>query len=325
MGVEASPRALIFGISGQDGVYLSQLLVSKGYSVWGTSRDPAASQFRTVAELKLLEQVRIIKICPEDPVQVHDAVAQIRPHEIYNLSGQSSVSRSFVMPLETFTSTAISTLNQVEAIKAVDPAIRYLSAGSGDCFGDTSSKEATEETPFKPRSPYAVAKTSAAMIVSTNRSNHGLFACTAFLFSHESPLRRENFVTKKIVMSALRLASGSSEKFSLGNLDVKRDWGWAQEYVEAMWLMLQGDQPRDFVISTGVGQLLEDFVDVIFREVGLNWRDHVKVDADLLRPADLVESVGNPAKAASELGWVPQIVGDEVPRRLIWELRKVVS
>lgn len=312
-------RALICGVSGQDGAYLARLLLSKDYEVWGTSRDAQISEFVGLKALSILDKVKTLSMSPEDFRSVLQVFSDVRPHEIYNLAGQSSVGLSFEQPLETMSSVATGTLNQLEAIRFVDKSIRFYSAGSSECFGDTGGLAANESSLFRPQSPYAVAKAASTWHVSVYRKSYDLFACTGILFNHESPLRPERFVTKKIVSAAKRIASGSNEKLKLGNIDIRRDWGWAPEYVDAMWRMLNLDAPEDFVIATGVTQSLREFVRLVFEEAGLDWRDHVIADPALLRPSDPLESIGDSTKARKRLEWMPAVVGSEVPKRMYRE------
>lgn len=234
---------------------------------------------------------------------VLQTLAYYRPDEIYNLAGQSSVGLSFEQPVETMESISLGTLNLLESIRFLSIPARLYNAGSSECFGDTGGTAATEATPFKPCSPYAVAKAAAFWQVANYRDSYGLFACSGILFNHESPLRPERFVTQKIVRAALRIAAGSNEKLSLGRLDVMRDWGWAPEYVQAMWLMLQHATPKDYVIATGESSSLEDFVGETFAILGLRWEDHVESDATLFRPSDIRVSRANPARAKADLEW----------------------
>ncbi|WP_018410950.1 GDP-mannose 4,6-dehydratase [Methyloversatilis thermotolerans] len=309
-------RALICGISGQDGAYLARLLLSKGYEVWGTSRDAKNNGFEGLKVLSIFDKVKILSMSPEDFCSVLQVFSEVRPHEIYNLAGQSSVGLSFEQPLETMSGIASGTLNQLEAIRIVDKSIRFFGAGSSECFGDTGGLPANESSLFRPQSPYAVAKAASTWHASVYRKSYDLFACTGILFNHESPLRPERFVTKKIVSAAKRIASGSNEKLKLGNIDIRRDWGWAPEYVDAMWRMLNLDAPEDFVIATGVSQSLREFVQVIFEEAELDWREHVIADPTLLRPSDPLECIGDSAKAKIRLDWRPAVVGAEVPKKI---------
>lgn len=294
--------ALICGVSGQDGAYLSKLLLDRGYTVHGASRDAQASSFRNLRKLGIRESVRLESLNISDFRSVIQALRRVNPDEIYNLAGQSSVALSFDQPVETLESISVGTLNLLEAIRFSERPVRFYNAGSGECFGDTP-QPADESTAFRPRSPYAVAKSAAHWEVANYADAYGLFACTGILFNHESPLRAERFVTRKIVAAACRISRGSKERLSLGNLGVQRDWGWAPEYVEAMWMMLQQEKPESFVIATGKSHTLEEFVDCAFEEVGLKWRDHVDIDKKLYRPADITYAQANPSRANERLGW----------------------
>ncbi|MDD5460868.1 MAG: GDP-mannose 4,6-dehydratase [Methylococcales bacterium] len=305
--------ALICGVSGQDGSYLAQLLLHKGYSVWGTSRNAQGSTFSNLGTLGILDQVKMLSMMPEDFRSVFNAIKRSEPNEIYFLAGQSSVGLSFEQPAETIQSGVIGILNMLEACRMFDKEIRFYHAGSSEGFGDTKGQPANEQTPFNPRSPYAVAKASAFWLVNNYRESYGLFACTGLLFNHESPLRPTRFVTQKIVQSAKRISKGSNEKLVLGRIDISRDWGWAPEYVEAMWLMLQQEHPEDYVIATGQTYTLEHFVMLAFSAVDLDWRDHVIQAAEFMRPTDLLISSANPSKAREKLGWqasmnMPQVI-----------------
>ena len=298
-----SKKALICGISGQDGTYLSKLLLDKGYEVHGTARDAQMATFVNQRRIGLTSGIGFHSMAPNDFRSVLQVLAKVRPDEIYNLAGQSSVGLSFEQPVETLESISVGTLNLLEAIRFIGSPVKLYSAGSGECFGNTGGEAADETTPFRPRSPYAVAKATAFWEVANYREAYNLFACTGVLFNHESPLRPERFVTRKIVNSACRIANGSAEKLHLGNISIARDWGWAPEYVEAMWSMLQQPHPDDYVIATGESNTLEDFVAEAFRVFDLDWREHVISDPSLLRPSEIMVSRGNPEKAARELGW----------------------
>lgn len=296
-------KALICGISGQDGAYLAQLLLNQGYTVCGTSRDAQISPFSNLGYLGIREQVKLESMALTDFRSVLQVLTKIQPDEIYNLAGQSSVGLSFGQPVETLESIATGTLNLLEAIRFLGKPIKLYNAGSSECFGDTGDTAADETTPFRPRSPYAVAKATAFWEVANYREAYGLFACSGILFNHESPLRPERFVTQKIVAAACRIAQGSKEQLYLGNMQIQRDWGWAPEYVEAMHLMLQQQQPDDYVIATGESTSLEDFVSAAFASVNLDWHEHLVIDNSLLRPTDLEVGRGNPAKAKNQLRW----------------------
>jgi GDPmannose 4,6-dehydratase len=296
-------KALISGVSGQDGAYLARLLLEKGYEVHGTARDAQMSTFNNLHLLGIKERIVFHSVALNDFRSVLQVLTKVQPDEIYNLAGQSSVGLSFDQPVETLESISVGTLNLLEAIRFTGRSIKLYSAGSSECFGNTAGHPADEETSFRPRSPYAVAKATAFWEVANYREAYTLFACTGILFNHESPLRPERFVTKKIVKAACRIAAGSSEKLNLGNIAIARDWGSAEEYVHAMWLMLQQDTPEDFVIATGETNTLEVFVAEAFQAVGLDWHDHVISDQSLLRPSEIMVSRGNPAKAEKKLNW----------------------
>jgi len=298
--------ALICGVSGQDGSYLAKFLLAKGYRVWGSSRDAQGSKFSNLDRLGVKAEIQLISMVPEDFRSVLVALKESQPDEVYYLAGQSSVGLSFEQPAETIQSIAIGTLNILEACRMMDKKIRIYQAGSSECFGDTDGRPANERTPFHPRSPYAVAKASAFWLVDNYREAYSLFVCTGILYNHESRLRPERFVTQKIVSTAKRIASGSAEKLILGRLDIARDWGWAPEYVEAMWLMLQQDQAEDFVIATGEANTLESFVAEAFNQLNLDWKDHVEQDQQFMRPTDLLISRGDPTKAKQKLNWQAQ-------------------
>jgi GDPmannose 4,6-dehydratase len=309
--------ALICGVSGQDGAYLAQLLLSKDYVVCGTSRDAQMSSFQNLVRLGIREQVKLESAALNDFRSVLQVLMKTQPDEVYNLAGQSSVGLSFEQPVETLDSITIATLNLLEAIRFTGAPIKFYNAGSSECFGDIGEQAADETTPFRPRSPYAVAKAAAFWEVANYREAYGLFACSGILFNHDSPLRPKRFVTQKIVDAACRIAQGSQEKLHLGNISIQRDWGWAPEYVEAMYLMLQHQEPDDYAIATGESRKLEDFVAAAFACVGLDWQEHVVTDASLLRPTDLAISKGNPAKANLKLGWQAQSKMNEVVQMMV--------
>jgi GDPmannose 4,6-dehydratase len=311
--------ALICGVSGQDGSYLAALLLSKGYTVFGTSRDAQGSSFSNLRKLGIQDQITFLSMVPEDFRSVLVALRKSNPDEIYYLAGQSSVGLSFVQPAETIQSITMGTLNILEGCRMLETANKELKvyhAGSGECFGDTQGKPANEQIPFFPMSPYAVAKSSAYWLVNNYRDAYGLFACTGILFNHESPLRPERFVTQKIIRAVKRIAQGSNEKLKLGRLDIARDWGWAPEYVDAMWRMLQHDQAQDYVIATGITMTLEEFVKSAFEEASLNWQDHVVQDPSLFRPTDLVVGCADPSKAEKILHWQASTRGIDVVKKM---------
>jgi GDPmannose 4,6-dehydratase len=271
--------------------------------VFGSSRDAATFRGDGLVAVGVAAHVQLVSMAPNDFRSVLQTIRRVDPVEVYNLSGQSSVGLSFEQPVETIESIALGTLNLLEAIRFVDRPIRLYNAGSSECFGETGTSPANESTPFRPRSPYAVAKTCAHNLVANYRDAYGMHASTGILFNHESPLRPERFVTQKVVHSACRIAHGVRETLVLGNLAIHRDWGWSAEYVDAMWRMLQQSTPDDFVIATGRSVSLEYFVATAFRHFGLDWRDHVQHDPSLLRPSDISFGAGDPSLARERLGW----------------------
>ncbi len=310
-------KALITGISGQDGAYLARLLLEKGYEVCGTSRDAQMSSFRNLEIARHQGAVQLESVALNDFRSVLQVLFKIVPDEIYNLGGQSSVGLSFQLPMETQDSVYLGTLNLLEAIRFSGKQVKLYNASSSECFGDLGGAAATEETPFRPRSPYAVAKAAAFWQVANYREAYGLFACSGLLFNHESPLRPERFVTKKIVRAAVQIASGKQKRLVLGNTAIQRDWGWAPEYVHAMFTMLQHDRPEDFVIATGKSRSLEDFVRLAFQHVGLNWKEHVTIDNSLFRPTDIAIGRGDASKAERVLGWRPRYQMEDVARMMV--------
>lgn len=308
--------ALIFGVSGQDGAYLARLLLGKGYMVHGASRDAEMSTFSPLVALGIRELVTFHSATLTDFRSTLQLIATVQPDEIYNLSGQSSVGLSFQQPVETLESIATATLNVLESIRFLRCPVRFYNAGSSECFGDTGGAAADEQTPFRPRSPYGVAKSAAYWEVANYRDSYALFACSGILFNHESLLRPSRFVTRKVAMAAARIALGSAETLTIGDLSIERDWGWAPEYVEAMWAMLQQPEPEDFVIATGRHTSLQNFVETSFASLGLDWRKHVVQDKSLFRPSEIRSGYGLPAKAARLLDWTARTTVEEVASRM---------
>ena len=284
--------SLVCGITGQDGAYLARLLLSKGHEVFGTSRDAQLSPLSNLVKLGIRNDVCVVSMAICDFRSVLQTIEKVRPDEIYNLAGQSSVGLSFEQPVETMESLSMGPLNLLEAIRFTRRQIKLYNACSSECFGDTDGQSANEKTPFRPRSPYAVAKAAAYWQVANYRKSYGIFASSGILFNHESPLRPERFVTKKVVAAACRIADGGKDKLHLGNLQITRDWGWAPEFVDAMWRILQLPQADDFVIATGESNTLSEFVDAVFSLLGLDWREHVIDDPGLYRPSDLTSGFG---------------------------------
>ena len=310
-------RALICGISGQDGTYLAKLLLEKGYEVWGSSRDAERAEFSNARQLGIYEYIRFISLNLRDIGNVIGVLKRVRPHRVFSLAAQSSVGLSFEQPVETFESIAIGALNLLEAIRLSGLDIRLYNAGSTECFGDTGSIIANEATPFSPRSPYAVAKASAFWSVATYREAYDIFACTGILSNHDSPLRPMRYVTRKIVHAVALVAMGKNARLSLGNLNIERDWGWAPEYVEAIALILEQPSPEDFIIATGQSHTLTEFVETAFNLINRNWRDYVTIDADLMRPTDIVRNKVDCSKASTRLGWKARNSMNEVISKML--------
>jgi GDPmannose 4,6-dehydratase len=311
--------ALICGVSGQDGAYLSELLLTKGCRVVGTSRDAQVSGFSNLARLGIRDAVETVSMSLNDFRSVLQVLDKVAPDEIYNLAGQTSVGLSYEQPVETMESIAVGTLNLLESIRFRKAPVRLYNACSSECFGEASAP-ASELTPFRPISPYAVSKAAAFWEISSYRGAYGVFACSGVLFNHESPLRPARFVTAKIVDGAKRVAAGELDCLTLGDVTVMRDWGWAPEYVEAMWLMLQQDEAEDYVIATGESHSVADFCSAAFDAAGMTiaWRGEgaerhavdaksgkvvVKTNPSFIRPSDIRHSVGDATKAKTRLGW----------------------
>jgi GDPmannose 4,6-dehydratase len=315
-------RALITGISGQDGAYLAKHLLGLGYEVWGTSRDAQVASFRNLERLGIKDRIRLESLAVNDFRSVLQVLAKVQPEEVYNLGGQSSVSLSFQQPVETLESISVSTLNFLECIRFMGKPIRFYNASSSECFGDLNGAPANELTPFRPRSPYAVAKAAAFWQVANYREAYGLYACSGLLFNHESPLRPERFVTKKIALAAARIAHGLQKHLTLGNTNIWRDWGWAPEYVEAMHAMLQLQKPDDFVIATGHSCSLQEFVEMAFQQVGLDSAPYVIIDQYLFRLTEIEVGRGDASRAASVLNWRAKTRMPDVAKLLVDDCMK---
>jgi GDPmannose 4,6-dehydratase len=309
--------ALIIGGTGQDGAYLARFLLDKGYRVAVTSRDAALARLDGFDALGIRELITMHSMSPVDYHSVAQVIEAVAPREIYNLAGPSSVALSFSQPAETLESIVLGTLNLLEVLRHVGAQVRFYNAGSSESFGDTGARGADECTIARPKSPYGVAKAAATSLVASYRESYGLFASSGLLFNHESPLRPNRFVTRKVTQAAARIARGSVERLALGNLAIRRDWGWAPDFVEAMWKMLQREEPDDFVIASGVAHSLEEFVAAAFGQVGLDWRDHVEHDPALTRPSEILCSLGDATKAAKVLGWRPTVAFPEIVARMI--------
>jgi GDPmannose 4,6-dehydratase len=300
-----SKRAIITGITGQDGSYLAELLLSKGYEVVGTVRRASAPNFWRVQHL--LDRLIIKPADLLDQLSLIRVIDAVRPHEIYNLAAMSFVPASWDQPLLTGEFNAQGVTRLLEAVRQVDPSIRIYQASSSEMFGKVREVPQTELTPFYPRSPYGVSKAFAHYITVNYRESYDLFAVSGMLFNHESPRRGLEFVTRKVTDGVARIKLGIADRLSLGTLDAKRDWGFAGDYVNAMWLMLQQERPDDYVIATGISHSVQDLVEVAFAHAGLDWRKYVKLDSSLIRPAEVEHLIGDSAKARVQLGWKPSV------------------
>ena len=296
--------ALIAGITGQDGAYLAHHLLALGYRVVGSSRDAQMADSSRLELLKVAKDIELVSLAPNDFRSVLKVVSSVQPQEIYNLAGQTSVGLSFEQPVECMESISVAALNLLEVIRYLGGGIRFFSAGSSECFGDTGQSPATESTPLQPRSPYAVAKASAYWQVATYRDAYGMYACTGILANHESPLRPKRFVTQKIIEGVRAIKAGKASTIQLGNLDIWRDWGWAPDYIRAMQLMLQADEPRDYLIASGTTISLRQFAQAAFVAADLDMAQHLDSVEAFKRPADLAYSAMDPSCIEADLGWV---------------------
>ena len=299
------PRALITGVTGQDGSYLAELLLDKGYQVAGMVRRSSTVSFERIAHL--MDRMEFVSGDLLDQLSMVEALRSFEPEEVYNLAAQSFVQTSFSQPVLTGETTALGVTRLLDAVRLVDPSIRYYQASSSEMFGKVAESPQTEATPFHPRSPYGVAKVYGHWITVNYRESYGLHASSGMLFNHESPRRGLEFVTRKISHGAARIALGRESELRLGNLDAKRDWGFAGDYVEAMWRMLQQDEPGDFVVCTGETHSVREFCQVAFGHLGLDWEAHVVVDEEFIRPAEVDLLVGDASRAAKVLGWSPTV------------------
>ena len=309
-------KALICGVTGQDGSLLAKYLIEKNYEVIGTSRDSSVSSFRNLKYLNIYDQVTKISMALNDFRSVFEVVKSHRPNEIYNLAGQTSVGLSFCQPVEAMESITKSTLVLLEVIRLLDLSIKFYNAGSSECFGNMGKSPATEKTPFSPCSPYGVAKSSAYWLVKNYRKAYQLSACTGILFNHESELRNQRFVTQKIVQTAWKIKQGKLDKLEIGDLSVYRDWGWAQEYVKGMWLMLQEDKFQDFVIATGKTYSLKSFIEKTFSFFDLNYEKYLEINDNFKRPSEIIYSYGDPSYAEKILGWKAHVTFDDLISKL---------
>jgi GDPmannose 4,6-dehydratase len=308
-------RALITGITGQDGSYLAELLLDKGYEVHGMVRRSSTENFERITHL--VDRIGLVQADLLDPTSLVEAVEETRPTELYNLGAQSFVPTSWKQPVLTAEFTAVGVTRMLEAIRRVDPNIRFYQASSSEMFGKVREVPQNEQTPFYPRSPYGVAKVYGHFITVNYRESYGLFAVSGILFNHESPRRGLEFVTRKVTDGVGRIKLGLADELRLGNREAKRDWGYAGDYVEAMWLMLQADEPEDYVIATGEEHSVREFVDIAFEHAGLDPERHVVVDPEFLRPAEIDHLVGDSTKAREKLGWEPKVSFRELVEMMV--------
>ncbi|MHB1703229.1 MAG: GDP-mannose 4,6-dehydratase [bacterium] len=309
--------ALISGITGQDGAYLAEYLLSKGYNVLGIIRRLSTQNIERLSYLNIADKVKLLDGDILDLSSLIRILKDYKPGEVYNLAAQSFVGTSWQQPILTSNVTAIGALNLLEAIRLVDPSIKFYQASTSEMFGKIKETVQCETTPFHPRSPYGVSKLYAHWMTVNYRESYNMFACAGILFNHESPIRGLEFVTRKVTYTAARIKLGLQDKLSLGNIDTKRDWGHARDYVKAMYLMLQHDKPEDFVIATGRTTSVRDMCEIAFDYLGLNYEDYVVIDKELFRPAEVEILIGNPSKAEKYLGWKSRTTLEEMIKEMV--------
>jgi GDPmannose 4,6-dehydratase len=310
-------KALITGITGQDGSYLAEFLLEKKYDVYGIIRRSSSVNYERIAHIR--DRVELIEADLLDQVSLTQALAAVKPDEIYNLGAQSFVPTSWAQPVLTAEFTGIGVSRMLEAIRASSPKAKFYQASSSEMFGKVSESPQNEKTPFYPRSPYGVAKVYGHHITVNYRESYGLYALSGILFNHESPRRGIEFVTRKITDAAARIKLNLSKEVRLGNMDARRDWGYAGDYVRAMWLMLQNDEPSDYVVATGIAHTVREFAEIAFKCVGLDYRDYVVSDPHLLRPAEVDHLLGDASRAEKELGWKREVTFEEMIDRMVSE------
>ncbi|QNF28468.1 GDP-mannose 4,6-dehydratase [Metabacillus elymi] len=308
-------KALITGITGQDGSYLAELLLSKGYKVYGLKRRTATPNFENINHL--LDKIELISGDLLDFPSLINAIKISDPDEIYNLAAQSFVADSWVQSIYTGQATGLSVTNMLEAVRLTKPNIRFYQASSSEMYGKVLEIPQKETTPFYPRSPYAVAKVYGHWITVNYRESYGMYTCSGILFNHESPRRGLEFVTRKVTKAVARIKLGLQKELRLGNLDAKRDWGYAGDYVNAMWLMLQQEKPDDYVIATGETHSVKELVEIAFSYVGLDWKKYVVQDPKLMRPAEVDILLGDPHKAKEKLGWKTEVSFEELIKMMV--------
>ena len=309
------PRALITGITGQDGSYLAELLLDKGYEVWGVVRRASTESYERIEHLR--DRLNFVQADLLDQPSLTEALLRAEPDEVYNLAAQSFVPTSWTQPVLTAEFTAVGVTRLLEAIRQVNPAIRFYQASSSEMFGRVLETPQSESTPFYPRSPYGVAKVYGHYITVNYRESYGMYACSGILFNHESPRRGLEFVTRKVTDGVARIKLGLADHLTLGNLDARRDWGFAGDYVDAMWRMLQQDEPDDYVVATGVTNTVGRLVELAFAHADLDRDAHVRTDPALIRPAEVDLLVGDPAKARERLGWEPAVSFERLVQMMV--------
>jgi GDPmannose 4,6-dehydratase len=308
-------KALITGITGQDGSYLAEFLLQKGYEVHGMVRRASTENFERIDRMH--DRIQLHQADLLDQLSIVTIIQDIRPHEVYNFAAQSFVPTSWSQPLLTGEFTALGVTRMLEAVRLVDPSIRFYQASSSEMFGNVRQEPQNEETPFWPRSPYGVAKVYGHWITVNYRESYGIFACSGILFNHESPLRGKEFVSRKVTDAVARIKLGFQRKLVMGNLDAMRDWGFAGDYIEAAWLMLQQEKPDDYVVATGVKHSVRELIELAFSHAGLDWRQHVESDPKLFRPAEVNTLRGDASKARRVLGWAPKVSFAELVRMMV--------
>jgi GDPmannose 4,6-dehydratase len=307
--------ALITGVTGQDGSYMAELLLEQGYRVVGMTRRSSTASFERIAHIE--DQIEIVQGDLTDQGSIVEALRDVHPDEVYNLAAQSFVPTSWNQPVLTGEVTALGMTRLLEAVRQVDPQIRVYQASSSEMFGKVTESPQNEHTPFYPRSPYGVAKVYAHYLTVNYRESYGMFAVSGICFNHESPRRGREFVTRKVTEHAARIKLGLAKELRMGNLDADRDWGYAGDYVRAMWLMLQQDEPRDYVIATGEAHTVRELCDIAFKHVGLDYNDYVVIDPQFFRPAEVDRLLGDPTRAKTDLGWEPKMSFQQMVEEMV--------
>jgi GDPmannose 4,6-dehydratase len=311
----ANKTALITGVTGQDGSYLAEFLLAKGYKVVGMVRRSSTENFQRIEHIR--DQIDLRQGDLLDQSSLTTLIADVAPDEIYNLAAQSFVPTSWDQPVLTGEFTALGVTRMLEAVRHVNTKIRFYQGSSSEMYGKVRETPQTELTPFYPRSPYGVAKAYGHYITVNYRESYGLFACSGILFNHESPRRGLEFVTRKVTDYAARIKLGMADKLPMGNLDARRDWGFAGDYIKAMWLMLQQNRPDDYVIATGTSHSVRDLVEIAFKHVGLDWEKYVVLDPRFIRPAEVETLIGDSSRARNELGWVPEVSFEQMIKMMV--------